>query len=461
MPEAVIATARYFLRAFIEPCRILVAVSGGSDSKGLLLALHSAIGDKDREGFSLVACTIDHGLRPESADEAAAVAAFCAELGVPHLACRWEGDKPRTGIQAAARHKRYELLADAAAALGADCIATGHTLDDQHETIVMRGARGEGEGAGSAGMASTMLYGRRIWVLRPFLGLRRADIRAFLTARDVTWFDDPSNANPLFERVRVRSELAYSEEAPVARWSAAQRAASSARAAALIESHVRVHETVAAEIAAAQAGNMGDADWRRALLSVAAVLGGRNHLPVHATIERISAFLQAGMPGRMTAGGVVYDRRPSGLYLYREARNLSALVIEPGETKPWDGRFNVTNGERSPLMVTAKGQDGQWEQRLIDAGLPPGVAKRASRAAPHIAPAGANVAGTSPIQAKVECRIGLYDAFLPGFDRIMADAVAMLFGRGRYPAPPVHDVFDRNGEVAGSLPWQGDTRTLC
>ncbi|WEX89270.1 tRNA lysidine(34) synthetase TilS [Sinorhizobium garamanticum] len=459
MPETVIAAARQFLRSFAKPCRILAAVSGGSDSKGLLVALHSAIGNGDREGFSLAACTIDHGLRPESAEEAAAVAAFCAELGIPHLVRRWQGDKPQTGIQAAARQKRYELLADAAAALDADCIATGHTRDDQLETIAMRRARGEGYGPGGAGMASTMLYGRRIWVLRPFLGLSRADIRGFLTARGVEWFDDPSNANPRFERVRVRSELKGSQEAPIAPWSAAQRAASSARAAALIESHVRVHETIVAEVELAQAGNMNDADWRRALLSVAAVLGGRNHLPGHATIERISGFLQKGMPGRMTAGGVVYDRRPNGLYLYREARSLSACVIDPGATSVWDGRFNVTNGERHPVVVTAPQQDSQWNQRLIDAGLPPGVAKRAARAAPQIAPAQAEIAGS--IRAKVECRIALYDTFLPGFDRTMADAVALLFGRERYPAPPVHDLFDRNGEGPGGLPWQRDARTLC
>lgn len=276
-----------------------------------------------------------------------------------------------------------------------------------------------------------MFYGHRVWVLRPFLGLSRADIRAFLSARGVEWFDDPSNANPLFERVRVRSELKASEEAPVAPWSAAQRAASSARAAALIETHVRVHETLVAEVAAAQAGNTSDADWRRALLSVAAVLGGRNHLPGHATIERISGFLQTGAPGRMTAGGVVYDRRPNGLYLYREARGLSALVVDPGETSVWDGRFNVTNGGQHPVAVTASQKDNQWDQRLIDSGLPPGVAKRAVRAAPHIAPAQADVVGS--IRAKVECRIALYDTFLPGFDRTMADALALLFGRERYP----------------------------
>ncbi|WP_042775617.1 tRNA lysidine(34) synthetase TilS, partial [Sinorhizobium fredii] len=146
MPEAVIVAARRFLKSFTRPGRVLVAISGGSDSKGLLVALHAALGTAEFDGFSLVACTVDHALRPESADEAAAVGAFCAELGIPHHICRWPGDKPLAGIQAAARRKRYDMLAEAAAIFRADCIATGHTLDDQNETIAMRGARDQGQG---------------------------------------------------------------------------------------------------------------------------------------------------------------------------------------------------------------------------------------------------------------------------------------------------------------------------
>lgn len=442
MPDAVLDAARRFLKSFINPCRILVAVSGGSDSKGLLLALHSALESEERKNFSLVACTVDHALRPGSADEAEAVGRFCAELGIPHRISRWQGDKPRTGIQAAARNKRYELLAEAASAFDADCIATGHTLDDQRETIAMRGVRDArdgamGEGQGVAGMAATMLYARRVWVLRPFLALRRAQIRSFLEARGIGWFEDPSNVNPLFERARVRAHLTSAHAAPATLWGGVQRAASSARAAALIEKHVRVYEALVAEVAAPQAGRMDDPDWRRALLSLAAVLGGRDHLLPRATIKRLTGFLQSGEPGRRTAGRVVFDRRRRGLYLYREPRNLPVLTLGPGGYAVWDGRFTVAS--RGPaLSVSAEGETGAWQQRLIDAGLPKEIAKRASQVAPRIVPAEAECSGSGA--AKVECRIGLYDTFLPGFDRIMADAVAVSFGRDRYPAPPVHDV---------------------
>ncbi|WP_018235523.1 tRNA lysidine(34) synthetase TilS [Ensifer sp. BR816] len=439
MPKAVIVAATRFLRSFSRPGRILVAISGGSDSKGLLVALHSALGAAEFDAFSLVACTVDHALRPESADEAAAVAAFCASLGIPHVICRWQGDKPLSGVQAAARRKRYDLLAETAATFQADCMVTGHTRDDQNETIAMRGARDQGEGPGSAGMAAAMLYGRRIWVLRPFLEVRRTDIRAFLEARGIGWIDDPSNVNPLFERVRVRASLGASDHVSASATAGPKRAASSARAAALLREHLRVHEGLVAAVEATQAARMDDPDWRRALMTVGAVIGGREHLPGRTTIKRLSGFLQSGEAGRMTAGRVVFDRRRSGLYLYREPRDLPVLRIGRGESATWDGRFNVTSLGPA-LTISAEAEGGAWRQRLIAAGLPPGVAGRASLAAPRIAPAEAGDLGLEATAARLECRIGPYDTFLPGFDRIMADTIALSFGRDRYSAPPVDEV---------------------
>ncbi|HEV7318626.1 MAG TPA: tRNA lysidine(34) synthetase TilS [Ensifer sp.] len=431
-PIAVVDTAKRFLSSFERPARILVAVSGGSDSKGLLLALHEAIEATGPNDFSLVACTVDHALRSESAEEARSVAAFCTTLGVAHVTMRWDGPKPETGIQAAAREARYRLLAAAAERLDAGCIVTGHTSDDQRETILMRLQRGEGPGA--AGMATATLYDRRLWVLRPFLGLDRAAIRAFLDARQVDWFDDPSNANARFERVRARAELARSPPNSVGAWDARSRARSSANAADVLGRDVRVHEKLVAEFPLA--GQWRDIDWQRALLALVAVLGGRSHLPAAETVERIVHFLERVEPGRLTAGGVVFDRRSTGIYLYREARGLKELTLNAGEVGLWDGRFVVRNGGHQSISVTAEGGRGPQQQRLIAAGLPPGVAGRASLSAPIIlSENGENVASVT-----IEPRIGLYDTFLPAFDRIMADRIAGLFGRQRYLPPPVHDL---------------------
>jgi len=429
---AVVETAKRFLASFDRPARILVAVSGGSDSKGLLLALKEAIEATKPTEFSLAACTVDHALRPESAEEARGVAVFCKSLGVPHLVTRWDGSKPRTGIQAAAREARYALLAEAAQRFEASSIVTGHTLDDQRETILMRARRREGPGA--AGMAEATLYDRRIWVLRPFLTVERSAIRTFLKARNVGWFDDPSNTNPRFERVRARASLASSPTTGGSVWDARSRARSSAAAAALLERHVRVHAGLVAEIPPAMADQGRNIDWQRALLTLATVLGGRAHLPAAGTVERLVNALEQGAPGRLTAGRVVFDRRSTGLYLYREARGIEDLTLQAGQTAVWDGRFLIRNGGDGPLVVTVEGRRGPQQQRLIVAGLPPGVAGRASLSAPRIVHD--DVKSVAPVT--VEPRIGLYDTFLPGFDRIMANRIAGLFGRQPYLPPPVH-----------------------
>jgi tRNA(Ile)-lysidine synthase len=437
-PRAVEA-AKQFLSTFKTPGMILAAVSGGSDSKGLLLALHEAIARGGFSAFSLSACTIDHALRPESADEARAVAHFCAGRKIPHLTRRWQGEKPETGHQAAAREARYKLLSDAAEKMGAQCIVTAHTADDQAETVRMRQSRSQADAPGLAGMADGMLVDRRTWVLRPFLRQRRADIRNYLTLRGEDWLDDPSNVNPRFERVRVRQALQEDARLAMDQFTATAEARrrSSARAADLLERHVVVFEGLAARIEPLLAEKVSDPDCRRAILSLSAVMGGRQHLPGRETAARLAAFLAEGREGRMTAGRVVFDRRRSGLYLYREARNLPDLVIQPHQKAIWDGRFIVTNIGTERLMVGGGLNAKEVATRPIAAGLPEAIVKRAAKSAPVFSVAGEI---TSSPERLVESSIGLYDTFLPRFDLMMADSIAALFGRERYLAPPVHDV---------------------
>ena len=129
----------------------MLAVSGGPDSTALLwLAARWRDGLRSRP--KLIAVTIDHGLRKESAREARAVKRLAGKLKVEHRTLRWTGTKPKTGIQEAARDARYRLLGAAARKAGAQHILTAHTLDDQAETVLFRLARGSGV-AGLRGMA--------------------------------------------------------------------------------------------------------------------------------------------------------------------------------------------------------------------------------------------------------------------------------------------------------------------
>ncbi len=187
---------------------LAVAVSGGGDSTALLIATWQLRPD-------VRAVTVDHGLRPESGDEAREVAKRCASLGIDHTILTWTADHQNGNLQAMARQARQTLIADWARANGVGSVALGHTLDDQAETFIMRLARGSGVD-GLAGMTpQTQISGIR-W-LRPWLGLSRADLRDFLTRQGQGWIDDPSNDNDRFLRVRVRQILPLLEEMGVSR----------------------------------------------------------------------------------------------------------------------------------------------------------------------------------------------------------------------------------------------------
>jgi tRNA(Ile)-lysidine synthase len=181
-----------------------VAVSGGGDSTALLLIAWDWARD---QGRPLAAATVDHGLRPDSAAEAAGVAALCARLGIPHETLKAEGLGAAAGnLPAAAREARFALLGQWAARRGLAAVLLGHTMDDQAETVLMRLARGSGAEGLAAMQAAVRRHGL-CW-LRPLLGVRREALRALLRARNEAWIEDPTNEDPGYDRVRARRALA-------------------------------------------------------------------------------------------------------------------------------------------------------------------------------------------------------------------------------------------------------------
>ncbi|WP_244434174.1 tRNA lysidine(34) synthetase TilS, partial [Azospirillum sp. B506] len=182
---------------------VAVGVSGGGDSVALVLLLRHWVAER---GGTLLALTVDHGLRPESGDEAAAVGQAMARLGVPHRVLRWEGTKPSAGVQAAARTARHRLLGAACAGAGILHLALAHHRDDQAETVLLRLARGSGID-GLAGMAPVRADGA-VRVIRPLLGFSHDRLLATCRAEGVDWIEDPSNHNPRFARARLRAARA-------------------------------------------------------------------------------------------------------------------------------------------------------------------------------------------------------------------------------------------------------------
>lgn len=190
-----------------------LAVSGGPDSLALLLLAHAAFPG------AVIAATVDHGLRPEAAEEAALVRRLCNQLDLHHDTLA--GTVPAEGnLQQGARALRYALLADWARGRAA-WIATAHQQDDVAETFLMRARRGAGVGGLAAMAASRPLGEARL--IRPLLGWSRAELLERVKAAGIAPVRDPSNSDPRFDRARIRALLSDAEDLPADRLAGAAR----------------------------------------------------------------------------------------------------------------------------------------------------------------------------------------------------------------------------------------------
>ena len=193
-PDALFAPLREFTR-------VALAVSGGPDSLALmLLAAEYAVATQTYQRF--VVYSVDHGLRAEAPSEVAFVVAEAKRLGFEARGLRWDGEKPPTAIQEAARLARYRLFEEAMRRDGAEALVTAHHMGDQAETVLMRLAHGSGI-EGLRGMDYFSEIGE-LKVVRPLLGVDPADLREVVRRAGITPVADPSNSDLEYERVRWR-----------------------------------------------------------------------------------------------------------------------------------------------------------------------------------------------------------------------------------------------------------------
>ncbi len=188
---------------------VLVALSGGGDSMALFRLAADWAGARGRR---LVAVTVDHGLNPDSPDWSRRCEATARALGLDWIGCRWQGEKPTTGLTAAARTARHGLITEVARDLGARVILTGHTADDVAEGDWMR-TRSVDQGGATLGRlrewspSPAWPEGRDLMLMRPLLGERRTALRDLLQSLGQDWIEDPANLDPRFGRSRARRAL--------------------------------------------------------------------------------------------------------------------------------------------------------------------------------------------------------------------------------------------------------------
>ena len=348
------------------PDKIGIAVSGGGDSVALL---HLYLRWAAQTGHQIAAVTVDHTLRADSAVEAASVAVFCAENNIPHDTLKWESWDGHGNIQAAARDARYKLMADWARDNGIGGIALGHTKDDSAETFLMRLARK----AGIDGLALMAREFERFGVRwsRPLWMHRRAELRAYLRRNTVTWFDDPSNDNVDFERVRVRKardtlgELGITTDV----LHHAGFVAGQARDALTHYTAKEAHKLLTfdrGDVLMPLAPDIPAEIVRRLRTQVVQWIGGLDYPPRLATMNNLTEGLM--LEGKQTVAGCLVTLAKGQLRFTREHNAVKVLTCATHEI--WDKRWKISGPHEPDLHIGALGAAVKDCPDWRDTGLP-------------------------------------------------------------------------------------------
>ncbi|MCI5108983.1 MAG: tRNA lysidine(34) synthetase TilS [Marivita sp.] len=388
------------------PSDLGLAVSGGGDSMAMLTLAHNWTRSF---GIRLWVVTVDHGLRDESAAEAAMVAEDCARLGWPHATLRWQWDG--TGnVQDAARRARLALIDRWRGNL--KHVLFAHTADDQAETVLMRLARGSGVD-GLSGMracrevtphplvppllAAGQMTGQApprdqacsgYRVLRPCLDMERAELRHYLSVLKGRWVDDPSNENRDFGRVRIRQLLNLLREEGVTTSVLSDTARRMARARDGLTAHLV--EAVRRLCVDAPSGQLRidrdgfaalDEETRLRLLTAGLqYVTAAEYRPRAASSEALLDQVLSGRGGTLHGAEVLVEK--THLRLLREESAVDGLSC--GLDALWDGQWRLSDPDGllpANAAVRALGEDG-WRQIADRSGL--ALPFRAARALPSV-----------------------------------------------------------------------------
>lgn len=313
---------------------LAVGFSGGGDSLALLrMTLDWAAG----QGRPVLALVVDHGLNPASAGWTADAAAKAQALGAQAVALSWTGDKPATGVPAAARAARHALLAAAAREAGARVLLLGHTADDRLEAARMRAEGSTTPDPREWAPSPAWPQGRGVFVLRPLLEARRQALRDWLVEQGETWLDDPANEDTRFARARARADLSgQAVDLPA------------------IPSDPSPPVGVSGEHMLCLPRDAAAAHVAAACLCAA----GTNTPPRGDRLERLVARLRSGEDFTASLAGARIIAKDTEVLLVREAGEgqrggLSPLALTSGETGVWDGRYLLT--ARTATSVRALG----------------------------------------------------------------------------------------------------------
>jgi tRNA(Ile)-lysidine synthase len=295
---------------------------------------------------------VDHGLRPEAAEEARMVVANAAQLGLKARIMEAPERYHGGNLQDWARRMRYRCLAAAAGEAGFDTIVTAHHQDDQAETFLLRLARGSGVYGLAAMPAEGSVEGLRL--ARPLIGVSRRKLREIAAASGLPTAADPSNLDLRFDRVRVRQLMPALAEHGLTPVRLAETAGRMRRAAAALDHYARrlLAEWFADDpfgVVSGEARALAEAPEEIGLRALALMLRAVGGAEYTSRLERIESLRDAILALRPDEGlkrtlhGVVLSVKGGRLTARREwgRKGLAAVAAPPGTSLVWDRRFRV------------------------------------------------------------------------------------------------------------------------
>lgn len=324
---------------------IAIGVSGGSDSIALaLLAHHWA----KQHQLKIIALTVDHGLRPESENEARHVKQWLTPLGIEHHTLIWEGKKPTSNIQEEARKKRYELLIDWCKQHNVKHLLTAHHLDDQAETVAMRLARGSGVDGLSGIPAVSNQSGIRI--LRPLLGIPKSSLQTFLIEQGQAWIEDPSNQSDTYARSTLRAVLNSYADATLITKRLADTAHHMARVRNYLEIQtdnaekqcVTLHPEGYATLNRERFLSLHEEIALRLLSNLLCTISGNPKKTRFSHLETLYHTLQHAKTATLHGCKITPNKDKAAFLVYREFAAIPPKTPIPyGDTLLWDNRFSI------------------------------------------------------------------------------------------------------------------------
>lgn len=313
---------------------LAVALSGGGDS--LALAWMAADWARARRR-PLHVLTVDHGLNAQSPAWTRACAATARRMGGAFHPLSWRGPHPASGLPAAARRARHALLADAARKSGARVILMGHTADDLAEAELMRADGGTTPSPREWSPSPAWPEGRGVFLMRPLLSVRRAELRDWLAARNETWIEDPANADVRFARSRARLRLTAGGTPPPT--PAPDRDAADPAAGMV--------ETLAGLALDRRAFRELDAGTARRIAGIACLAAaGGVRPPRGPSLEALRLRLAGNEEVLASLGGAQVLATGERILWGRSAGEMGRagvadLVLAPGRSGVFDGRFEI------------------------------------------------------------------------------------------------------------------------